>query len=318
MKKYIIRSVLFDIMLTPLVLFSAIILLIVRKIGFDYMKKSKQILLKIGVMPIRDHYYEPLFNGKHLTKLLSADRHLPGINMNTDEQLFILNLFQYKNELTAIPDDYVDDLVFHFNNGSFLPGDAEYWYSIIRLRKPALILEIGSGNSTKIAQLAIKKNKQENSTYHCEHICIEPYEIPWLEQLDVIVIRSKVEDVDKCLFNKLKENDILFIDSSHIIRPQGDVLYEFLEILPVLNKGVIVHIHDIFTPKDYPKKWIVDQVRLWNEQYLLEAFLTSNKDWRIIGSLNYLHHNFYENLKNNCPRLKLENEPGSFYIVKHN
>ena len=62
-----------------------------------------------------------------------------------------------------------------------------------------------------------------------------------------------------------------------MIRPQGDVLYEFLEILPSLNSGVIIHVHDIFSPKDYTKKHIVDDVLFWNEQYLLEAFLTCNR-----------------------------------------
>ena len=110
----------------------------------------------------------------------------------------------------------------------------------------------------------------------------------------------------------------MFIDSSHIIRPQGDVLFEILEILPVLSSGVIVHIHDIFSPKDYPDKWILKEHRLWNEQYLLEAFLSNNRDFEIIGSLNYLMHNYPKELKSVSPILnKQENrEPGSFWIRK--
>ncbi|HAX18069.1 MAG TPA: hypothetical protein DCY00_05695, partial [Actinobacteria bacterium] len=117
-------------------------------------------------------------------------------------------------------------------------------------------------------------------------------------------------------FKKLDCNDILFIDSSHMIRPQGDVLYEYLELLPDLNNGVIVHIHDIFSPKDYPEEWVIGDVRFWNEQYLLEAFLTSNSRWKIIGALNFLHHNYYELLIEKCPRLTPDREPGSFYIQK--
>jgi len=75
----------------------------------------------------------------------------------------------------------------------------------------------------------------------------------------------------------------LFIDSSHIIRPQGDVLFEYLEILPILNAGVFVHIHDIFTPKDYLSEWILDGKVFWNEQYLLEAFLSFNTCFKIMG-----------------------------------
>src|SRR5690606_29222842 len=98
----------------------------------------------------------------------------------------------------------------------------------------------------------------------------------------VEVLRKKVEDIPLEYFRQLQPNDVLFIDSSHVIRPQGDVLYEFLELLPDLPSGVFVHIHDIFTPFDYPEDWVKDHVRLWNEQYLLEAFLSFNRDFRIV------------------------------------
>lgn len=140
--------------------------------------------------------------------------------------------------------------------------------------------------------------------------------MPWLEKVGISVIRKKVEEVELSYFAQLQENDILFIDSSHIIRPQGDVLFEYLELLPSLNKGVIVHIHDIFSPKNHPKQWIQEEVKFWNEQYLLEAFLSHNKDWKIIGALNYLHHNHYNALKSVAPFLTADRESGSFYIQK--
>lgn len=187
---------------------------------------------------------------------------------------------------------------------------------MIRLKKPKHIFEIGSGNSTLLARYAIKKNKEENSKYHCKHVCIEPYEMPWLEKSGISVFREKVENVQISFFSELKENDILFIDSSHIIRPQGDVLFEYLELLPTLNKGVIIHIHDIFSPRNYLSQWLDLDVKFWNEQYLLEAFLSNNNDWKILGALNYLHHDYYEKLKKTCPFLTPEREPGSFYIQK--
>ncbi len=110
-------------------------------------------------------------------------------------------------------------------------------------------------------------------------------------------MRQKVKDVDVVFFSALEENDILFIDSSHMIRPEGDVLFEYLELLPTLKPGVLVHVHDIFTSRNYPREWLQDEVRMWNEQYLLEAFLTHNRNWKIIGALNYLRHNHYDNLK---------------------
>ena len=132
------------------------------------------------------------------------------------------------------------------------------------------------------------------------------------------MIRKKVEDIELSYFSQLQNNDLLFIDSSHIIRPQGDVLFEYLELLPSLNTGVIVHLHDIFSPKNYPKQWLQDSVYFWNEQYLLEAFLSHNSSWKIIAALNFLCSNHYKKLKSVAPFLTPDREPGSFYIQKIN
>ena len=96
----------------------------------------------------------------------------------------------------------------------------------------------------------------------------------------------------------------------------GRVLFEYLELLPRLNKGVIVHVHDIFSPKNYPTNWLEDRVLFWNEQFLLEAFLSNNRDWKIIGALNLLHHKHYHELKAVAPFLTRDCEPGSFYMQK--
>ncbi len=158
---------------------------------------------------------------------------------------------------------------------------------------------------------AIQKSRQEEQAYRCKHVCIEPFEMPWLEQAGVTVVRSKVEDVDVSFFGELEENDILFIDSSHMMRPQGDVLFEYLRLLPTPKSGVLVHVHDIFSPQDYPKQWLEVQGKFWNEQYLLEAFLTHNRDWKIMLALNFRHHHYYDKVKAIAPFLRPELEPGS-------
>ncbi len=272
--------------------------------------------MQVGIFPICNHYYEPQFDNETLKKDLAKDRNLQGIDWNISDQLKTLEGFTFSNELLTIKKEKTKDLDFYLNNNAFESGDAEYWYQIIRKVKPKRILEVGSGHSTLMAIKAIKKNQHENPNYKCKHICIEPYEMDWLEKTEVSVVREKVEDVDLSFFSQLQKNDILFIDSSHIIRPQGDVLFEYLELLPSLNVGVIVHVHDIFSPKNYGKQWLEDEVRFWNEQYLLEAFLSHNSSWKIVGALNYLHHNHYKNLKPIAPFLTPEREPGSFYIQK--
>jgi len=273
-------------------------------------------LLQVGVFPIRNHYYEPLFDGRQLRHKLSQKRRLPGIDWNVDVQLALLNSFSTAQEIRKFTNQHFDGKTFYFGNGAFGSGDAEYLYNIIRLKKPKCIIEVGSGYSTLMAIHAVDQNKEEDPGYACEHICIEPYERPWLETLNVTVLRSKVEDVDPAVFSKLDANDLLFIDSSHMIRPQGDVLFEFLELFHILKNGVIVHLHDIFSPADYPEVWVLGEVHFWNEQYLLEAFLSCNRQWAIIGALNFLQHEHHDALKKTCPFLGKNSEPGSFYMQK--
>lgn len=208
---------------------------------------------------------------------------------------------------------------YSFTNDTFAAGDSEFLYNIVRHFKPRRLIEVGSGNSTLMTIEAIRQNQKENPSYVCQHICIEPFERPWLEKLNIQLVRQLVENVDKEVFRSLEANDILFIDSSHIIRPQGDVLCEYLEILPSLKPGVLVHVHDIFSPKDYLDAWLMEDMKLWNEQYLLEAFLSHNHDFKIIGALNFLKYKAPKELSASCPVFgeAPENyEPGSFWMQK--
>lgn len=306
-----------DVLLAPFVVVGAIVALVVRRLGVERMPLSRSIFSAIGVFPIRDHYYEPLFQVAREIQALDQRRPLPGVDFRVDQQLEFLSCLNFQDELRQIPLESDTRLRYAYRNGSFESGDAELFYSIIRHFKPTTIVEIGAGSSTLIAGEAIAANKAEEPDSHTVQICIEPYEQPWLEQLTVTVIRERVERVDRELFERLDRDDILFIDSSHVIRPQGDVLCEFLEILPVLASGVIVHVHDIFSPADYPKKWLVDEVRFWNEQYLLEAFLTMNPNFEVLAAANYLSHAHREAFSRAFPIYGAEadqREPGSFWI----
>ena len=304
-----------DYLLIPFVFLAAWLMKKIRIWGIHAMPVTKKILLKIGVFPIYDHYYEPQFDHRNPQKEYSEDRQLPGINWNTANQLNYLKELTYSSELKDIPNCKTESRKdFHFNNGAYESGDAEFWYQILRKEKPKKIIEIGSGYSTLMALKAIEMNKNEDPDYQCELTCIEPYEFVWLEELEVNVIRSKVEELDLDFFSSLGSGDILFIDSTHMIRPDGDVLFEYLQILPTLKKGVIVHIHDIFSPKNYPKTWLNDHVLFWNEQYLFEAFISENSHWEIVGALNYLHHNYFHELKTVTPYLSKKREPGSIYL----
>ena len=321
LKRFIERAVipLGDLLLSPFVLLAAGLMKLVRRVGVYRMHISHAILRKVGVFPIRDHYYEPMFHPRHLTKRLDAERSLPAIDFNEREQLELLGQFHYAAELERFP-RAPSGAGFYFDNPNFGPGDAEFLYSAIRHFKPARILEVGSGFSTLIAAAAVATNRREDAAYRCAIRCIEPYEMQWLERLEgVEVIRSRIEEVPDALVAELRANDILFIDSSHVIRPQGDIVREYLELLPLLKPGVLVHLHDIFTPRDYPRQWVVEEVRLWNEQYLFEAFMCGNRDFRMVGALNYLAHRHPDALAARFPAFRAAPacEPRSMWLARN-
>jgi hypothetical protein len=283
-----------------------------RRIGSKRLPKTTNLIRKFGVFPIIRNYYEPLFETQMLDRKKLISRNLPGLNFDSKIQRSYLNKLDHSNELMDLNlmNESEKNLFFSMDNGSFESGDAEFLYQFIRDVKPQKIIEIGGGQSTKIIQLALRKNLN-----YFEHYCIEPYEMEWLDNLTGInLIRGKIEDLDFEWSKELKPNDLLFIDSSHIIRPQGDVLFEYLEIIPQLSKGVYIHIHDIYTPRDYPENMLVSEVRFWNEQYLLEAILSNSRRYEVIASLNFLKHNHFSDLKRIAPYLTVKNEPGSIYL----
>ena len=307
---------LIDIVFVPVAILAALSLKGIRRLGVQRLPLCRKLLLGIGVLPVRRHYYEPFVHPDDLRKPLELQRNLPGIEWNIDGQREFLTELRYAAEIGDLTTPAASRTDFRLNNGSFESGDAEYLYQLIRAKKPRRIIEIGSGHSTLIARRAALRNKEESGQYECDHVCIEPFEAPWLEQAGVTVIRERVENVAAGLFAQLGTDDLLFIDSSHMIRPQGDVVTEYLEILPSLKPGVLVHVHDVFSPRDYLREWVVDRMWLWNEQYLLEAFLTHNDSWRVVGALNLLHHTHFEELRRVCPYLTRDREPGSFYIQR--
>lgn len=244
---------------------------------------------RLGIQIRSTHYYEPTYRESDLPADTRGVRNLPGLVLDLEAQLAVLAELDYGEELLKIPMVPPGPGQFGYRNHNCEEGVAELLYSMVRRLRPKRIYEIGSGNSTLVTRLAIAANAAE-APYAPEHVCIEPYEAPWLEQTGATVIRKRVEHLDLALFRQLEAGDILLIDSSHTIRPHGDVLFEILEILPSLAPGVYVSIDDIFTPYDYPEAWLRDQRRLWGEQYLLEAFLSFNDRFEILVALRWLRH----------------------------
>jgi predicted O-methyltransferase YrrM len=157
-------------------------------------------------------------------------------------------------------------------NDQFPPHDAAVLYAMVRHLRPARVVEVGCGWSTTVAAAAIA-----DGGLGTRLTCIEPYPRDFLREMgDQLTLRvEKVEHSPVSLFEELEAGDVLFIDSSHVVKTGSDVVHLFLEVLPRLAAGVVVHVHDIFIPEDYPQGWVSSGFN-WNEQYLLQAYLSGS------------------------------------------
>ncbi|MFM7135046.1 MAG: hypothetical protein ACKO0W_12090, partial [Planctomycetota bacterium] len=214
----------------------ACVLRAIRRLGFDLFPRTRDMLGRMGAFPIADHYYDPIFAERQLTRPIDGARNLPGLDLKVEGSLRLLQRLGRCDEVRAWPDRELAGVgrVFPLQSLMYGPGDAEFLYQFLRAHPPRLIIEIGCGDSTKIIQLALEANKADGHAA-ARHVCVEPYENPWLERMGVEVIRTPVERAPLDLFEQLGPGDMLFVDSSHMIRPGGDVLFEFLELIPRLG-----------------------------------------------------------------------------------
>lgn len=181
---------------------------------------------------------------------------------------YLSKALTFKDAIQEIKDSSIEDNVNKPTwNNDFLPGlDIIGIYTMIAINKPKKYIEVGSGNSTKVAYKAKTENNLDTQI-----ISIDPFPRAEIDHLANQVIREPFENIDYNLLLSLEENDILFIE--HRILPNSDSMVFFLEILPKLKKGVIVHIHDIYLPYDYPQ-FMCD--RFYSEQYGLAMYLLAN------------------------------------------
>jgi len=282
-------------------------------------KKLFKLWQFLGFHIIPNRYDEPIPDTRQLEdKLWEIDFDLIGIDWNEDEQLKLLEniKIKYRDEYINFSQKRTNNpYEYYVQNTAFSSVDGEILYGIVRLIKPQIIIEVGSGHSTLLFSKAILKNNN-----NCKLITIEPYPkniikhgFPGLTKL----IDKKVQDVDISLFNELNENDIFFIDSSHVLKVGSDVQHIFFNVIPILKKGVFIHIHDIFLPAEYPKKWIKEKYWFGNEQYFLRAFLMFNTVFKIIWAGSYMHLKHPKVLKEVFPSYNEKvNWPGSFWMKR--
>src|SRR5579864_2227095 len=182
--------------------------------------------------------------------------------------------------------------------------DAEVAYAMVRHHKPKRVIEVGGGYSTRLIANALQRNAASDGKPG-ELITIEPFPeealrngFPGLSML----IADPAQKVDVNLFASLSEGDVLFVDSSHVVKTGSDVCYECLQILPRLKPGVLVHFHDIFLPCEYPRQAVLERLCFWSEQYLLQAFLAMNDGFEVLWAASAMQLFHPEVVESAIPR----------------
>jgi predicted O-methyltransferase YrrM len=234
------------------------------------------------------HYHSPVVDPKSVKDYVTNERgaglhSLPGIPLDVDSmrKLWLQNLNFIRT--TPFTDEASASNRYSYLGGPYPWGDAIILRMMIHHLKPTQIIEIGSGYSSA----CILDSAEHAFLPDLKLTCIEPYPDRLRSLLrpgdlkSMNLIERPVQEVPESIVDTLGKNDILFIDSTHVMKTGSDVHYEFFHLLPRLAPGVIVHVHDIGFPFEYPDAWIFDSNYSWNEAYALRAFLMFNNEFRV-------------------------------------
>lgn len=279
---------------------------------------DKAQALGLHILPV--HYYSPIPD----IRALNIDDATPKFMATSDDQKAAA-----LTSLADLSERFGDALsniaarpgpttqAFSLKGAPYAPVEADLLYGYTRRDKPARIVEIGCGHTTLLMAEAIR-DAQADGAYAPNYICIEPYRPDYLKTPPAEVsefLDKPLQALDFALFDSLNAGDLLFIDSSHVVNYDSDTVHELLRILPRLKPGVMVHIHDIFLPYDYPNDWMQTKRFFWAEQYMLAAFLQDNPTYEVAFPLHQLWKEDQTRLKEIMPWIPDGcAAPGAFWL----
>jgi hypothetical protein len=278
------------------------------KRGIKRLAKSRlldlfRLSLRGGIVLLPKHYYVPIADVNELarTKNKWAKRSkMPGIEMELEEQIQFL-----QDSILPFQSEYVGNKIYLEGlRGGFGPGygfiEAQAYHAILRWLKPRRVIEVGSGVSTHCAIEAAKLNARETGQ-RAEIVCIEPNPSPFIRgSREIRLIPNRVEDVPTEFFESLGDGDLLFIDSSHAVRPGGDVIHLYCEVIPRLRPGIVVHIHDVYFPFTYQND-LLSSLFQWSETCMLQALLVNNDRLKAMLCMSLLHYERPDELRKVFP-----------------
>jgi len=253
------------------------------------------------------HFYSPLTADADRGRALRWTE-APGVDLAEERQLA---LAEQLRPLLAEP---LPGPRYSAANSMYGSGDAAVYRAMLTHLGPARLLEVGSGYSTAVALDEADANPQLSGL---EITCIEPFPDRLLGLLSgpdrsrLSLLRQPVQDVGLDAYDRLGRSDVLFIDSTHVVKAGSDVIWLFLHVLPRLAAGVVVHVHDVFWPFEYPAQWL-RQGRDWTEAYLLHAFLAGNASWEILFFSSW----WWQTQPQLVPAPLADERPGSIWLRK--
>ena len=283
--------------------------------------KEELDLYKRFQMVVPGHFYSPIVDlnsqGK-VDRMSLKEIENSGINLNLDCQYSLLfsTSFQEIYEKLPFSDTKSSAFRYFYTNPAFSYSDAICLFFMLVSKSPSKVIEVGSGYSS-----ALMLDTFENFfEVRPEITFIEPYPDLLLslmnqdDKKNCSILSQNLQEIPLETFKILMSSDILFIDSTHIAKAGSDVNYIFSKILPILNKGVIIHFHDIFLDFEYPEIWIKEG-RNWNESYVLRSFLQCNNDYEILLFNSLVNSIYSDEVRAKYP-LMSKNHGGGIWIRK--
>lgn len=263
----------------------SVLVIYLGRLGFETPERKERLFdlaqaMDVHVLPV--HFGSPVPDTRSLpSRLWEGPRGFGGaLDLNVEGQLaFLRQVSGHAFELAELEAEG-----FSWDNPTISRADAALYYCTIRELRPRTVIEVGGGHSTWIAARAAARNGAT------EVVCIDPDPPEALRGLAGLarVVGRPVQEADPGLFAGLGAGDVLFLDGTHVARIGSDVNYLLLDVIPALEDGVLVHVHDVFTPWEYPEWWIRGRQAFWTEQYLLEAFLLFNREFEVLCMTNQL------------------------------
>lgn len=269
------------------------------------------------------HFYSPIVDPddprvqQAVAIEAQPDAALPGIVLNESTMYRWFKRMKAQYRAHPFPPELSSPSLYYYNNPFFSLTDALALLTFFQHARPRRFVEAGSGFSSCAAidcndRLLRGQTKLTFIDPHPERLLGL---LPVNSQYRSCIEQKHLQEMPLKVFQELQANDILFLDSSHVAKTGSDVVDYLFRIFPVLPAGILIHIHDIFFPFEYPRDWVVRDERSWNEAYLLRAFLSNNSDYRILFFSDW----FYKcrrSLVNTEMPLCIEHRGGSLWLRK--